>query len=893
MAETPETKKETPAAEAAASTKTPEVKEPVEMRNSKDAVVHRYFRAEGKDFENEDTFQVRMSSEAPAEQRATSEHERVGIAKQGEKFVEVLSHNEGDVDLSRFNGDNRAALLDEHNDKRHLGFVKKAALNPDKVTRAAITFDLATKLSVSRCKQVRSGSRPNFSIGYSHTRYLGTTTLPDGRIGHRFAWQGLELSNVAVPADPTAQKGRSQTTECHCIGCGDIFARNELNNDFLCPDCADAETPAEDSGRKSGGRIFRSKAKDGTETRISIVELESKLHTALDSDKRFKVKGDNGDVRSDFRLQDIHQIVGDGDNDDWQVLVSSPAWSSQSKLYAVDFTYENGAVMLGESTEVELKTTLEAVDRALPFDAKQFRMVDLTKLTTADKTAENLQRNKTIMAKSIAELKNEVPELVAELEKTARAAVVTEYNDASAKVTEANKEVRALANEAVKTYGKRWNGKPGEVYVVGERIRSLEASICAQDASHTASERRGDFKRGLDDLIFGSREPKEQTGAADIDKSLSNRCSLRNLYNAAAKAQRSGNREPMFMPTEGAEIEAHKEIVHRAADYPDGLSNIGEGLHLPMLTPSPIRNNAAGEKFLRGGREHMTRDALAGDFGSAGAFIAPEYVFPYIELLRNKPALARAGMTILSGVMGGLTLPRQTAPTTGQSLAEGAAAAYYDQTLDQIKMSPHRVGSAQKYSRLALLQATPDFEAMVLNDHMAVIGLYIDQMGLNGQGAGDQPLGILNQIGIGSVPFGGVASTAYANCVKLETAIRKANIDDPISFITTSTGRGCLKSTARLLTGATVVAALPVWEDNDTITGRPAWDSQQVPGDILLALAARHIVMAQWGGLSVILNTYSFAKNDEIELSINTYVDFALRHVQAIAKSSDSIAALA
>src|SRR5262249_35847125 len=101
-----------------------EVKPPVEMTRNEEEPIYRYFRAEQKDFEDDNTFQVRMSSEFPAEQRATKEHERLGIAKAGEKYIEILSHDEGDVDLSRFTGENRAALLDEHVDGRHLGYIK-------------------------------------------------------------------------------------------------------------------------------------------------------------------------------------------------------------------------------------------------------------------------------------------------------------------------------------------------------------------------------------------------------------------------------------------------------------------------------------------------------------------------------------------------------------------------------------------------------------------------------------------------------------------------------------------------------------------------------------------------------------------------------------------------
>ena len=177
-------------------------------------------------------------------------------------------------------------------------------------------------------------------------------------------------------------------------------------------------------------------------------------------------------------------------------------------------------------------------------------------------------------------------------------------------------------------------------------------------------------------------------------------------------------------------------------------------------------------------------------------------------------------------------------------------------------------------------------------DHMAAIALKIDYLGLNGQGAGDEPLGVLNQL-IQSVVFAGSAANAFANAVKMETLIRSANVADDISYLTTSASRGQLKTVAKLLLGAATVVASPVWGDNNEVNGRPAWDSQQVPNNVMLAGAFRNLVMAQWGGLAVVLDTTSQASQDKYWLSTNTYVDFALRHNQAFCRSADALNALA
>ena len=465
-----------------------------------------------------------------------------------------------------------------------------------------------------------------------------------------------------------------------------------------------------------------------------------------------------------------------------------------------------------------------------------------------------------------------------------RAQVEQEHKIRSETVLKRNEEVASIAADFVKQYGHRWNGPKGQRFVVGEKIRALQIEAMNAPADHDIAEVRKDFKRKASELVEGSTEPKNQQMAADLPAEISTRCSLRNVYNAAA---RSKERSACFIPNDGAEREAHDEIFHRAADFPGGVEMLGEGLHLPVSMPSGVR----------GKRSKMTRDSLAGDFATAGALVAPEFIFPTIELLRNLPALSRAGMTVLSGVMGNLVLPRQEAATTVQSAVEGAALTQYDQVLGQIKMEPHRVGSSQNYSRLVLMQTSTDFESMVMHDHLSQIALYIDDMGINGQGAGDQPTGILNQIGIGSVAFGGSAANAYKNMIGLETAIRKNNVYDPVSFITTSNTRGTLRVTPATLTGSTVVSGSTnsIWTTEggeEECVGRTAVDSQQVPNDIMICGAFRHFVLAQWGGLAVVLDTISLASSDKYRLSINTYIDFACRHAQAFSRSADSVATL-
>jgi HK97 family phage major capsid protein len=940
------------------------------------------------------TIQVAFSSEAPVKRRAGPEEEAMGIAREGEQYLEVLSHDPKDVDLSALNT-GYAPVLDQHDDKTQLGNVKRAKISKDKMGRAVLAFDGITDLSVDRYNQMKAKTRPQISVGYGYTRYLGDTVLEDGRTAKKIAWKPDEISSVARAADPGAGVARTAGTfhrsaddEWACIGCGEMFDRSDLDDNFECKECRCSER-AKQAVEKfrlkvaDAGRKYRAK---GDATDFSHNDLRAKVNDQLHHDTRFKIKKGNGDVSPDYYLHDIEQHV-DGSH---SAIVLAEGYSKALRVF---FDFDGDIVTVGEAYEVQPAKGWEATDdgtRAAsdlitrdaskpygpsskahyadpgyqkdgkaryPLDTKAhakaawsywnkpknqepYTAEQKAHITAKIKSAcksfgieisderahDTPHQNRGIV--DFQDFSNAVQKLTPEQkmnlrsillspdgtgggtpavdekkireEETGkvRAIIAAERQQHETELKTRNAEIHAIADELVKEHGMKWNGPEGKVFVVGERIRALEAEICAKDRSFNNIELRREFKEKAGLLYEGARAPKNQENAAKLPEELAWRCSLRNVIRSASDAKAEA--QSYLSPKGTAEREAHDEIHHRALSYPGGNESIGAGLILPINTPTRVVDPHLVKRILRsrGNISHFTRDSAAGDFGSAGALVAPQFIFPTIELLRNMPALARAGITMLTGAIGNITLPRQTSPTTPQSTPENTAMLEYDQTFDQIKFSPHRAGTFQRYSRLALLQATPDFEAIVMQDHMAQIALYIDEMGLNGSGANDQPLGIINQIGINFVAFQGSATLAYKNAVAMETAIRSQNIYDPVSFISTSVSRGTLRVTPATLTGSTVVSGSTnaIWTDADytddgEMIGRPAVDSQQVPNNIGVCLVGRHVVMVQWGGLAVVLDTVSRAEFDQYKLSVNTYIDFGLRHPQAVTRS-DSLAVL-
>jgi HK97 family phage major capsid protein len=862
--------KEKPAVEETAPTK------PAESNQRKKEHLFRFSTVDTESADDEaKTIQVCFSSEELVLRKATEYDEKLGVATKGTKYWEMMSHRAEDVDLSELDG-GKGTVLDEHENSLQLGKVPRAKLSKDAVCRAVLKFDGLSELSTTRYNQMKRGERTGISTGYWHTRFVCDEGEKDGHPIKRLAWAADEVSSVRNAADKVrAGVRRSAEGQWSCLCCGNLFDRAKLDENYECGCDAEIRSKREALKTRKATKPDDFKFKRDKEDELSFSQVSQMVSKASDSDKRFKSKRPNGDVISASYVQDI---CLDTDTGEWSAIIYN--WMDAT-YWRVAFTVEGAEAVLGEGEEVKWVGVYEPVTA---------RSVDSTEKKRAERSAaDNLQKK--VMPKTIAELQTEAPEAVAalrkDMEKEVRSIVMGEVDTRSKKRDPLKKEIRALRDSFIKDHGQNWAGKSGEVVVVGERIRAFAEEALEADDTHSDSEVRSDFKNKCNELIRASRAPKNQEEAANLDESLASRCSLKNIYRAAANAQMAGRTSTAFIPNEGAEFEAHQELRRKANEFPGGMGVDSTGVMLPANMPCrSIRAN-------RNQMSRLTRDALAGDFSSAGALIQPDYRFPTIELLRNKSALGRAGITFLGGVLGNLVLPRQTSATTTQSVAEGAILTAYDQAFDQIRLSPHRVGSFQKYSRLALLQPSEDFEAIVMNDHALQMALKIDYLLLNGSGAGDEPLGLMNQVGIGSVVFAGSAANAYKNLIALETLIRKSNIDEAPTYITTSTARGTLRITPATLTGSTVVSGTSnaLWVGEEVV-GRPAVDSQQVPGDAVVCLVGSQVVCAQWGGIAVVLDTQTLAEYDKIKLAMNTYIDGALRHPSAVARSADSAASL-
>ena len=296
--------------------------------------------------------------------------------------------------------------------------------------------------------------------------------------------------------------------------------------------------------------------------------------------------------------------------------------------------------------------------------------------------------------------------------------------------------------------------------------------------------------------------------------------------------------------------------------------------------------------------ENEKRDLTKGTNTAGGYTVATNLLAQnFIDLLRNRAVLMQSGMTVLSGLVGDIAIPRQTGAATAYWVAENGAPTESQQAFDQVTMTPKTVGAFVDYSRKLLKQSSIDVEALVRSDLATILGLEIDRAGLHGSGSSNQPTGVAATSGIGSVAGGtnGAAPT-WANIVALETAVAVANADVGMTkYITNPKVRGKLKNTT-IGTDQRMI-----WAPNDKqVNGYDTVISNQVSSALTKGTASgvcsaiffgnwADLFLGMWGGLDIMVDPYTNGTTGAVRVISLQDADFAVRHPESFAAMLDAL----
>lgn len=272
----------------------------------------------------------------------------------------------------------------------------------------------------------------------------------------------------------------------------------------------------------------------------------------------------------------------------------------------------------------------------------------------------------------------------------------------------------------------------------------------------------------------------------------------------------------------------------------------------------------------------------------------------FIELLRNRLAVAQLGATVLDGLVGDITIPKHLTGNTVQWVDENGSATESNATFGQMSLKPKTVTANTELSRKFILQSSLSAEQFARSELLKAMMLGIDLAAINGKGTGNEPTGILNTAGIGAVEIGANGGAPeWKHIVALESAIAAANADiGDLAYITNARVRGLLKTKLK-----TDGVSGYIWQDGATpLNGYRCAVSNQIPSNLTKGTAANKcsplifgnwsdLMIAHWGVLDVIVDPYTKSTAGAVRITTLQDVDIAVRHVESFAAIKDIVAA--
>lgn len=287
------------------------------------------------------------------------------------------------------------------------------------------------------------------------------------------------------------------------------------------------------------------------------------------------------------------------------------------------------------------------------------------------------------------------------------------------------------------------------------------------------------------------------------------------------------------------------------------------------------------------GEKTVATDLLAGSF---------------IEMLRNRMVMRQMGARVLSGLVGDIAIPRMMGGATAYWLTEDQDTTGSIQAFDQVSLTPKTVSCMTEVTRKLLMQSSLDVEGLVRNDLATTIALELDRVAINGSGQNNQPKGILNVTGIGSVVGGdnGLAP-AWSHIVDLETEVAVDNADvGTMAYLTNTKVRGKMKKTFINSTGGDT----PLWGNTKDapLNGYNAYVTNQVPSTLTKGTSTAKcsailfgnwsdLLIGMWGGLDVMVDPYTGSKSGRIRIVMFQDCDLAVRHPESFAAMKDALTA--
>jgi len=232
----------------------------------------------------------------------------------------------------------------------------------------------------------------------------------------------------------------------------------------------------------------------------------------------------------------------------------------------------------------------------------------------------------------------------------------------------------------------------------------------------------------------------------------------------------------------------------------------------------------------------------------------------------------------MSNLQGNVAIPALNAKTNVYWVAEGAAPTEGAPTFRQVTLTPKNVAAYVDITRNLMIQSDPSVENIIRQDITNGVANALDTAALNGGGA-NEPSGVLQATGIGSVTLASAAAPTFGEIVDIETQISQDNaLTGSLAYVTTPSMAGALKQTAKDAGSGRFVI------ESNEMNGYRVATTTNCPASTIIFGNWSDLIIGQFGAIEVL--TERSASTGILTLGIHLAVDVGVRHAESFAKGA-------
>jgi HK97 family phage major capsid protein len=322
----------------------------------------------------------------------------------------------------------------------------------------------------------------------------------------------------------------------------------------------------------------------------------------------------------------------------------------------------------------------------------------------------------------------------------------------------------------------------------------------------------------------------------------------------------------------GLEKEVQDELSQR---YRNATGDVPSGLLIP------------GEWLSANASGGIRNAATVGTGTSGGNTVATE-MQSLTDYLKDYSILPTVGASIFRDSEGNLEFPRSTAGYSGSWDAETDTIANADAVFAaNLTLSPKRVGAGTAISKQLLAQSSTDFESWVRGELLYAIGSAVDRAAITGTGASDQPTGLLSASGTGSYTWV-TGTSAWENIIAQWKVLRAANCPmRSVAWLFDENVRADWSGTPKVANASAFIYEQVGNAMSGSVYGFPAYDHTDMTANKVVVGDFSQLVLAQWGGIELVVDPYSKKTSGQVELYAQTFADVGVRQPGAFVIGND------